>query len=152
MSVAVKPITPVVPASRVTVRWQDLDPLGHVGHTVFLAYLEEARNALLDAHGIALDGYVVAAATLNYRNEIRMGTAFVRGCCRVTRVGRTSVTMEEQLRAPDGRLLADATVVVVLWDPVERRPRAVSAAERATLQTASTASVERPTSELKEIA
>ena len=37
---------------RVQVRWRDLDGLGHVNHTVVLTYLEEGRDAWLEAHGI----------------------------------------------------------------------------------------------------
>jgi acyl-CoA thioester hydrolase len=116
---------------RVDVRWQDLDPLGHVGHDVYLAYLGTARDALLSAHGISSDCYVVASVTVNYRREIRMGTPFVRGRCLVASVGRTSLLTQEQLLAPDGTPLADAQVVVVLWDPEARRSRPVTDAERA---------------------
>jgi len=119
---------------RVDVRWQDLDPLGHVGHEAFLTYLEPARDALLAAHGIPADGYVVASVTLNYRREIRMGTPFVHGRCRVARVGRSSLATEEELLAPNGDLVADASVVVVLWDPVARRSRPVADAERAAFE------------------
>lgn len=37
----------------VQVRWQDLDGLGHVNHAVVLTYLEEGRDAFLEACGSA---------------------------------------------------------------------------------------------------
>ena len=49
---------------RVQVRWRDLDALGHVNHVVVLTYLEEGRDAWLEARGIRRDEYVVGRCTV----------------------------------------------------------------------------------------
>lgn len=41
-------------ATAVDVRFHELDPYGHVNHTVYLTYLEVARVELLAAHGVEL--------------------------------------------------------------------------------------------------
>lgn len=96
-------------AQPVQVRWQDLDPLGHVGHVACLGYFEEARNALLAQHGLPVEEHVMASISVNYRREIASGTALVTASSRLERLGSSSLTTLEELHGPDGELLADCT-------------------------------------------
>jgi acyl-CoA thioester hydrolase len=118
------------------IRWRDLDPLGHVNTAVYLTYLEEARDHWLATTlgaDFAPENYVVVRVELNFRAEIRRATEVI-GSCRPVAVGRTSITTREELRrSSDGQLLAEATVVIALWNSVTRTSRAVTDEERAAL-------------------
>ena len=119
-------------STRLAVRWRDLDPLGHVNSVVFLTYLEEGRTAwLAEILGpkFQADQYVVARVELDYRSEIPAGTEFVDTLHAVAKVGRSSVTFDESLRTPDGRVVAEGCVVVVMWEPDLHRSRLLSSEE-----------------------
>jgi acyl-CoA thioester hydrolase len=122
---------------RIDIRWSDLDAYAHVYHPAYLTYLEEARDRWLN-HLFGLDGqiwdYVVARVAIDYRGALGIsdGAAVVR--CRVEQVGRSSLTTKEEVLAPDGRLAADAEVVLVAWDPAAGRPRPLTDTERAALE------------------
>lgn len=116
-------------------RWRDLDPLGHVNTAVFLTYLEEVRDAWLVetfGPGFRPENYVVARVELDFRHEIVHGQEF-EALCRLAAVGRRSITTHEELRGADGTLLAEATVVIVLWQADARSSRPLTAEEHARL-------------------
>ena len=57
---------PTVFEYQVSLRWRDVDALGHVSHAVFLTYLEEGRDAFY-VQALGRDPhYVVARATLTH--------------------------------------------------------------------------------------
>jgi acyl-CoA thioester hydrolase len=114
----------------VTVRWRDTDALGHVNHVVFLTYLEEARDAFY-ARVIGADpSYVVVRLEIDLRAEVRHEDRQVVVDITVERLGTTSLTTRETIRTPAGQLVAQARVVTVRWDHVNRQPVPFSAAER----------------------
>ena len=125
---------------RIEIRWSDLDAYGHVYHPVYLGYLEEARDEWLDRL-FGLDGqvwdYVVARVAIDYRGELRHGDREAVARCRVERVGNSSVTTREEVLAGDGRLAAEAEVVLVARDAATGRSRPLSDEERRALATAS---------------
>lgn len=60
-----------------TVRWGDMDALGHVNNVIYLQYLESARIAFFEAKGWnSVDvgstgqGPVVVSQTFNYRRQL----------------------------------------------------------------------------------
>ncbi len=121
---------------RLAVRWRDLDPLGHVNAGVFLTYLEEGRSvwlqrALGDYFGP--DDWVIARIEVDYRAEIPQGTDHVLSTHALESIGRSSITLTERLIDPEGATVADARVVIVVWDPRLRRSRPVSDGEREAL-------------------
>jgi acyl-CoA thioester hydrolase len=116
---------------RVQVRWQDLDALGHVNHTVVLTYLEEGRDVFLKRHGIRRDEYVVGRCSVNFRDEIDPAFEAVTVECVVRELGRSSVTTSERILDGTGQALVDAEFGLVLWDPVQRAPRPITTEERA---------------------
>jgi acyl-CoA thioester hydrolase len=118
---------------RVQVRWQDLDALGHVNHTVVLTYLEEGRDVFLKRHGIRRDEYVVGRCSVNFRDEIDPRFDAVTVECAVRELGRSSVTTNERILDGAGQTLVDAEFGLVLWDPVQRVPRPITTEERASL-------------------
>jgi acyl-CoA thioester hydrolase len=74
--------------------------------------------------------YVVARVAIDYRGELRCDDREAVGRCRVERIGRSSVTTREEVRAPDGRIAAEAEVVLVARDPSTGRSRPLSDQER----------------------
>jgi acyl-CoA thioester hydrolase len=123
---------------RVEIRWSDLDPYAHVYHPVYLGYMEEARDqwigrVLGDGDGHGWD-YVVARVAIDYRAALERADGVAVARCRLVRIGRSSFTTREEVLAPDGRLAAEAEVVIVAWDPVAGRSRPLLDAERAALE------------------
>lgn len=124
---------------RIEIRWRDLDAYGHVNNAVFLTYLEEARDAwlgeILGADGGLVD-YVVARVAIDFRRELKQadGTVTIRN--RIARLGRTSLTLREEIVRPDGDIAAEAETVLVMRDRATGRPRPLTAPERTALEKA----------------
>lgn len=125
---------------KVQVRYQDLDPYGHVNNAVHLEYFEAARiaylNALAERAGIGpleagdIPGmyYVIAEATVRYKAPIYFGDT-LHCSASIRTVGNRSFVIDHELRAGEsyenGRLLAEGTSAQVFYDPKteEVRPR-----------------------------
>ena len=69
---------------------------------------------------------VVVHAEIDYRREVALGTREVVVRTRIAHVGRSSVRFEHDIA--DGS--AEATAVLVAWDPRTRRSRPIDDAER----------------------
>jgi acyl-CoA thioester hydrolase len=119
---------------QVPVRWRDLDALGHVNHTVVLTYLEEGRDAMLEASGISRHEYVVGRCTVNFRREIDAEAKSVTVECSVLELGRSSLTTSERVLDGRGEVVVEAEFRLVLWDAERRGSRPISDTERAALQ------------------
>jgi acyl-CoA thioester hydrolase len=118
---------------QVSLRWRDLDALGHVNHAVFLTYLEEGRDAFY-VQALGRDPhYVVARVEIDLRAEVRYADRRLRVRVEVERVGTTSLTTREEIVTGDGVTAAAARVVTVLWDASARKPMAFTDDERARL-------------------
>ena len=99
---------------RETVRFRDLDSMGHVNNAVFLTYLEEARIAFLFGRGATTDSLIVARVEIDYRSPVRLGETVDVGV-RCTRLGTKSFDLEYELRV-DGEVVAEAKSVQVTFD------------------------------------
>ena len=118
---------------QVSLRWRDVDALGHVNHAVFLTYLEEGRDAFyVQALGRG-PPHVVARVEVDLRAEVRYADRQLRVRIEVERVGTTSLTTRETILTPAGVTAAEARVVTVLWDAGSRKPAAFSPQDRARL-------------------
>ncbi len=110
------------------VQWGDQDALGHVNNVVYLRWFESGRIALLDSLGFVFGSPasgvypVLASATVHFRRPVTF-PATVEIASRVTRTGRTSLTVAHSVRVhgEDGDA-ADGTSVIVLFDPATGRP------------------------------
>lgn len=117
----------------VTLRWRDLDMLGHLNQAVYHELLEEARGALVA--GLSRHfAFVLVRVELDYRNEVQRAHERVEVTARVTRVGTKSFVMEQQIIRPDGVVAASGTSVLVAWDPHGRTSRPLTAEEREALE------------------
>jgi acyl-CoA thioester hydrolase len=101
------------------VAFRDLDAFGHVNNGVYLTYIENARIGYArDVIGIeSLDGLlmIVAGVKIDFRSRANLGDTLEIGA-RTTRVGTKSFELEHEIRARDGRLVADAQTTLVAFD------------------------------------
>lgn len=125
---------------RIDIRWRDLDAYQHVNQAVYLTYLEEIlddwlRGVLGLAEGEVWH-YVAAHVSIDYRNELRLEDRQAIGSVRLERVGTKSVTARAELRAPDGRLAAEAGLVIVARNPQTGASQRLTDEERAAFEAA----------------
>lgn len=105
---------------RETVRFRDVDVMGHVNNAVYLTYIESARVAFLLHLGTATDlenlGIIVARIEIDFRTPLSFGEEVEVGV-RAGRFGTKSFDLEYELRA-GGLIVAQATSVCVGYDYV----------------------------------
>jgi acyl-CoA thioester hydrolase len=102
---------------RDTVRFRDLDGMGHVNNAVFFTYMESARIAFLSSLGAGLNpqhSLILARTEADFRSPIAFGEDVEVGV-RTSRVGTKSFELEYEIRA-DGRLAAEGKSVLVGYD------------------------------------
>ena len=120
----------------IRIRWRDVDFYGHVNNAVYLNYLEECRDRLVDdlfGTDEAWD-FVLARVAIDYRSELTQADGEVRVRCGVLGFGTSSVRTWERVEKRDGSLAAEAGSVIVPRDPVQGRSRPLTDAEKAILQ------------------
>lgn len=111
------------------VRFSDLDPLGHLNNVAVVRMLETGRVEFAHETGMVADptapSFVLAALHLDFRaqgfhrDELVIGTG-------VTRIGRTSLTLTQQLwRSADGGTIARGEAVLVVLGDDRRSPAPV---------------------------
>ena len=120
----------------IAIRWRDLDALGHVNNAVYLNYLEEARDRLVEDlfGGEAAWDFVLAHVGIDFRRELTQADGEVVALCSVAAVGRSSVRTREEIRKLDGSIAAQAESVIVPRDRESNRSRPLNDLERAILE------------------
>jgi acyl-CoA thioester hydrolase len=101
------------------VEFRDIDAADHVNNAVYLTYLETARiRYLLEILGddFAYQLSLILArvevdfrSPAHFRENLEIGT-------RVPRIGTKSFDMEHEIRGGDGRLILEASSVIVAYD------------------------------------
>ena len=126
---------------RIEVRFRDCDPLGHVNNAVYLTYLEQARLFYWRSlWGFGEDhtsepGVIMARAEIDYRLPARYGqTLEVR--IDLAAIGRTSFTYDYEVLDDQGRTVASARTVQVMYDYAAAKPVPIPAGIRAKMQNA----------------
>lgn len=123
------------------VRFRDCDPMGHVNNAVYLTYLEQARFAhWREVWGINFErlpegtpGVILARAEIDYRLPAKYGDVLeIR--IRVEKIGRTSFTYLYDVVDQEGRTVAEARTVLVMYDYAIGKPSPISEELRAKLQ------------------
>jgi acyl-CoA thioester hydrolase len=102
---------------RDTVRFRDLDGMGHVNNAVFFTYMESARIAYLASLGAGSNpqqSLILARAEADFRSPIAFGEEIEVGV-RTSRMGTKSFELEYEVRA-DGRVAAEGKSVLVGYD------------------------------------
>ncbi len=129
------------------VEFRDLDVAHHVNNAVYVTYLETARIAYLaDVLGpefVYQISLILARITVDFRSPARFPERLEIGA-RVTRVGTKSFDMEHEIRGEDGRLVLEASSVLVAYDyeadgsmavPEDWRARLAAYEERSSVAT-----------------
>ncbi len=121
--------------SRIQTRWTDFDALGHITHAAYPVYLDEARDACLAGKvgSFAEWPSVLVHVSIDYRRELRHPVPELVVRTRITEVGRTSITFDQEVAAPGGEVAAVSRSVLVAWDVEARAARAIEDDERAKL-------------------
>ena len=97
-----------------TVRFRDVDALGHVNNAAYLTYLEQARIAFLASLGADQTGMILARAEIDFRAQVGFGER-VEVEMRPLRVGTKSFELGYTLRVR-GAAVAEAKTVLVAFD------------------------------------
>lgn len=121
---------------RIPLRWQDADLLGHVNHTLYLAYMSEARDRLGVA-GVGPRGmaeFVVVHMAIDWIAEARLADEWVDARSRLLKVGTSSIRTFDEVVRPDGTVAARAEAVLVMTDRDAVRSRPFTSEERAMLE------------------
>jgi acyl-CoA thioester hydrolase len=121
--------------TRLQTRWTDFDALGHVTHASYPVYFDEARDRFLVGKLGPFEefSWVVAHISIDFRREIRHPTEEVVVRTWIDDVGTKSMTLGQQVLAPDGEAAAEGRAVLVAWDAERRGSRALTDDERARL-------------------
>ena len=110
------------------VRFRDCDPMGHVNNAVYLTYLEVARFAywrdVAGGRWFGDVGFIVARAEIDYKASAVTGDV-VTVHLGITSFGRTSFVFEYELVDQNGRLIAIARTVQVMYDYARKKPAPV---------------------------
>jgi acyl-CoA thioester hydrolase len=121
----------------VDVRFRDLDPAGHVHHTLPLIYWEEGRTRYWrEVAGRGSDGavdYVLGGITVRYLRRIAYPSRLIVGV-RVSRLGRSSLDMEYVLWDEEGEPLCTGRSTQVLYDYEAGRSVPLDEATRARIE------------------
>lgn len=118
---------------RLEIRYQDLDPYGHVNNAIHLVFFETLRMAYWQAlaRKMNLDlvtgdipgaRYVVAETTVRYKVPIFLDD-ILHGAASIGRIGNRSYAMDFELRTGEsfenGVLAAEGSAAQVFFDPVK---------------------------------
>jgi acyl-CoA thioester hydrolase len=132
-------------AVHVTVRWADLDALGHVNNAIYLTYLEQARIHFIRSLGLWDGkpdklGLIMAKVVLDYKlplTDIDQVTVYTR----VARLGSKSFETEQHIVRGQGAHLALAAtglITAVVYDYPAQQTAPIPADWRAKLAAYST--------------
>jgi len=122
---------------RIEIRWRDMDAYGHVNNAVYLNYLEEVRDAWVQAVlgplGDTWD-FVLAHVEIDYLHELKQDDGAVLVNCVGASVGRASIRTREEIVKLDGTVSARASAVIVPREPTTGRSRPLTDGEREALE------------------
>jgi acyl-CoA thioester hydrolase len=99
---------------RETVRFRDLDSLGHMNNAVYATFLEQARIAFLSQYEAQAENMILARLEIDFRSPVELGET-IEITVTPTRVGTKSFDLEYVMRAGD-RVVAEAKTVLVAYD------------------------------------
>ena len=111
----------------VPVQWGDQDSFRHVNNVKYIRWFESARIAYAERIGVwslydeEKIGLILASISCNYRRPVNYPDT-VRVGSRISRIGRSSVTMEHKVLNGDGDVVADGDSVVVVYDYNHGKP------------------------------
>lgn len=134
---------PLLDRRTITMRWGDMDALGHLNNTYYFRYMEQIRVEWLDGMGCPIDpvgvGPVLGSTSCTYKRELSY-PATVVVTTEVVKVGRSSLALRHHfhLQGDDSTVYAVGEVTLVWVDyqagksvsipePIRERLRAAGA-------------------------
>ncbi len=116
------------------IRWVDMDAYRHVNNTGYLRYLEEGRLRMLGLGDETQAGWdsrslVIASIEIAYRRPLTFRRDLVRVASVVSRVGRASFDISQEI-ADDDTVFATASSTLVAVGISTARSRPLDDAER----------------------
>ena len=115
---------------QIPVVWGEQDAFGHVNNVFFFRWCESARIeygerlGLLRMHREQNVGPIVAQIGCNFRKPVVFPDNISVGA-RVTKMGRTSMTMEHLIVSQRLGVVADASSVLVIFDYQSGKPHPI---------------------------
>ena len=112
------------------VQWGEQDAFGHVNNLIYIRWFESGRIAYLEQAGIWRSGEplkigpILASITCHFRRPVKYPDTVHIGT-RVTRIGRTSMTVEHRILNSQHQVVAEGDSVVVMYDYEKSTPRPV---------------------------
>ncbi len=109
-------------AIELPVQWGEQDAFGHVNNVTYFRWLESARIAYLEQVNLGHDlqrtgvGPILAAIKCDYRRQLTYPDSVIVGA-RVTRIGRSSLTMQHGVfSVAQQTLVAESEGVIVAFE------------------------------------
>jgi acyl-CoA thioester hydrolase len=134
----------------VPVQWGDQDAFGHVNNTVYFRWFESARIEYARRVGLPVVppgrgiGPVLAAISCDFRRQMTHPDTIHVGA-RITRIGRSSLTMEHLLLSAAGQAIAaESSSTLVVFDYGQQRAHPVPDPVRAAIEQLEGKSFPRP--------
>lgn len=126
---AMPDVTELGDVVEVPVRWSDVDRYGHVNNVALAGYLQEARIQVTTgwSPGMRRVGdrfWVVARQDIAYRRQVHPEIVSCPVHTALTRLGRSSVTLNAGIRTGEGVAL-EAVTVMVCVDPASGAARPI---------------------------
>ncbi len=124
-SLAAYPVVIEIP-----VVWGEQDAFGHVNNVFYFRWCESARIVygeklgLMRMHRERNVGPIIAQIGCNFRKPVVFPDMVSIGA-RLTKVGRTSLTMEHVMVTPKLGIVADASSVLVMFDYNSGKPHPI---------------------------
>ena len=111
---------------RLQARFRDCDLFGHVNNAAYFTYMEEARWAYWraltgEAPHERLPGLILARAESDFIRPIRPGER-VDIWLGITKIGRTSMTVDCEMLDQQGQPVAKGRAVMVTYDYTAAKP------------------------------
>jgi acyl-CoA thioester hydrolase len=114
-----------------TVRFADVDSMGHMNNAVYATFLEQARIAFLRPRGADQSTMILARLEIDFRRQVSTGDT-VEIEVRPSGVGTKSFALEYTLRV-GSQVVAEAKTVLVSYDYAAERTVEVPTDLRAAL-------------------
>ena len=115
----------------IQVRFNDTDALGHLNNTSYALYSEQGRVEFLNRFRDEGVNLILAHISLDFLQQVRFRDS-VYVLTRIAKVGRTSVTLAQEIYGND-ELAARSQSVVVMFDYNAQKPVPISDEVRAKL-------------------
>lgn len=111
--------------TEIPVRYRDQDPEGHVNNAVYGTYIEQARTAYIEHvldSSIEECDVVIAHLSIDYRQPVTLADESVEITVQADEPGRSSISMQFELRTADGVVTTGTSVMVTVDSNGDSRP------------------------------